>query len=633
MEKKRPKTETVIIGVLHTLVTIAAVVTIVRACITVNAEENTKRYSYYAYQEHVMYNVFWAEAIIENSFYAETNYPIAAYSELIYTDATYGDCYSYVLCKLSSTGILEAYTLPVVESVLIKNDGVTNASNYIVENGLSTLCSGNDTAYHRYRTSTNIPIFNTRDEVLNYLQTGDKTGQLNTFEQDDTLALAGFDCDNTVKATWTDYVCNREINPDHLTIGVSAVYTDGKNSSQVAQNVVRYSAMSFEKAYADYAALNPYGEAAELVLKFLPMYMDTESGTTYEGRAISVYFNADGSVREISESGFNNNSGGNYDDKHNFSNDVIDTSIPLPVLSRVSHEGFTIDNVGDYYVDVIVENCLYGVGFPRVDMSDSGDEWYDKVLDFITTRDDKPEISVLMPDTSWIYKQKHFNIADHTDFALNQSTINLLNDYGIDNLGSLTAAFMEWSVEYPDARSLPSWNWAIGNLYDDIYSMGHVYNPDSDKTLEAQLIDTGRAQTTYYVRFYTAENRTGQWMSYKFRDGYLPDVDKVGTANSIVSGSIDVDSEGNVHIKNPITGNVTDDGYINYIDTSTNVALNGESFYKSLARFSGTLDEVGNTVSSVPDYVNRIFGFLPWWCNALIGLGVAAVVILRFLGR
>lgn len=607
MEKKKPKikTETVIIGVLHTLVTIAAVVTIVRACITVNAEENTKRYSYYAYQEHVMYNVFWAEAIIENSFYAETNYPIAAYSELIYTDATYGDCYSYVLCKLSSTGILEAYTLPVVESVLIKNDGVTNASNYIVENGLSTLCSGNDTAYHRYRTSTNIPIFNTRDEVLNYLQTGDKTGQLNTFEQDDTLALAGFDCDNTVKATWTDYVCNREINPDHLTIGVSAVYTDGKNSSQVAQNVVRYSAMSFEKAYADYAALNPYGEAAELVLKFLPMYMDTESGTTYEGRAISVYFNADGSVREIIEGGVGSGSGNQSDN--------VNVQYLAPELSNLGHNGFKVLNM-DYanqqlYLDIKMESFLYGVKHEKVAGS-----W------------------LCVTDLAWRYREHDYGYLDR-DVLVNQSTVDIKELYGFDNVQKLTDDFLTWSEEYPKHWDLPTYSFLkASSAAKTQYALRNVYNSSSNDSAETQMIKSEQACTTYYVRFYTIENDVktyGPWMQYVYRDGA-----NIFGAN-ISTGEVYEDEDGNFIVTNQSqgtqdydTGDITYDSDKEWYELSVDKAMDS-----GMSGFKDTITEIGGTVSVLPDYVAKLFSFLPWWCNALIAAGVGAVVVLRFLGR
>lgn len=303
-----------------------------------------------------------------------------------------------------------------------------------------------------------------------------------------------------------------------------------------------------------------------------------------------------------------------YSHEHDFSSDTIDAAIPVPIISNVSHTGFTVDNIGDYYLDVIVETKFYGVKFSYqkgTGMGLSNDTW------------------MLEPDTSWTYSSHYHNICDHTDFALNKSVIDIESDYGIDITSPLVSDFEKWSIEYPTSKTLPTYKWTLMG-HESEYQAFHVIDSTSSTSLFDQVKNSGQAETTYYVRFYTADIKTGQWASYTYRDGHATINNGLITDGTIVSGTLDVDSSGTVHIKDQTSGYVDDDGNITYTTTDTSTTIITDS---SLTGFKDALDEFFSSIGSIPQYIATCFSFLPWWCIAIIALGISAVVVLRFLGR
>lgn len=309
-------------------------------------------------------------------------------------------------------------------------------------------------------------------------------------------------------------------------------------------------------------------------------------------------------------------------DKHNFKSDTIDTTIPLPIISNVSHEGFTIDNIEgtEYFVDVLVENRLFGVKhYQKPDVNNTVDmDVFSKSWDCI-------------PDTSWEYATDYFNICASTDVAINHSVINLQNDYSVDNVGSLVSHFAQWSIDYPKRKNLPDYKWTMmSSLADSLYESKHTLQAVSDISSEQQLYNSGQASTSYYVRFYTKDNRTGQWVRYTYRDGYGTIYNGMIEDGTISSGVVDISPDGNVIVKDEVNGNVSEDGSIYYPVNDNTTATNFDSslngFMETLSGFSGVLGMFGGFMTSM-------FGWLPWWCSALIGAALVAVVVLRFLGR
>jgi len=317
----------------------------------------------------------------------------------------------------------------------------------------------------------------------------------------------------------------------------------------------------------------------------------------------------------------------NYGNEHDFTADLIDASIPVPVLSNVSHNGFTVDNIGEYYVDVIMYNRLYGVKFALQGQSSTtiGDYTFPTGGGMGTSAD----MWMLVPDNSWVYKENYYNIADHTDFAINKSKINIYEDYGVNVEQDLVTAFEEWSVEYPATKHLPSYKWTLMG-HDKEYLAYHVIDATSDVPLLTQVKKSGQAATTYYVRFYAADGSTGQWCSYTYQDGHATINNGVNSDGKIVSGTVELDSLGQIHIKDEIEGSVDTDGNIIYGAVDEFAGLNMDA---SLNSFKSTLDSFFGALGAIPSYISTCFSFLPWWCTALMGLGIGAIVILRFMGR
>lgn len=57
------------------------------------------------------------------------------------------------------------------------------------------------------------------------------------------------------------------------------------------------------------------------------------------------------------------------------------------------------------------------------------------------------------------------------------------------------------------------------------------------------------------------------------------------------------------------------------------------SMDKALSSFSDVLVSLSSTSTGIVGMFTAVFGFLPWWANAVLGAAVVLVVVLRFLGR
>lgn len=299
-------------------------------------------------------------------------------------------------------------------------------------------------------------------------------------------------------------------------------------------------------------------------------------------------------------------------DAHNFSNDTVDASIPLPEVSNVSHNGFTVENIGSYYVDIIMESRLYGVKH----------EVIENAIEFSGNYN-------CVPDFNWVYDSHYYNICDSVDVAYNKGTINIKEDYGVDNVGNLLDSFRAWSAEYPSTNKLPDYSWTKIGVWQKEYISNHVLNIESDVSVEQQLFNSGQAETAYYIRFVTENEVTGQWIHCVYRDGYATVNNGAVNTGTTIVGSTDIDANGNIIIKDQVQGTVDDEGNISYVP-SINTGVDSGA---ALAGFTETVQQFGNAVGSLTGFIGNIFGFLPWWCAALIGLGIAVVIILRVVGR
>ncbi len=152
--------------------------------------------------------------------------------------------------------------------------------------------------------STNIPCFNSKESALAYFVDGDESGILNKPEKEtlEDFVLSGFDCDNSIYASWADIICPENIVKDDVYVEVYPIYFLILEKGEIEQDyetpgtITVKNANYFSKAYADYFAGNPYAGRCELTLSFTPVYEDLQNNKVYRGKSIRVSFDKKGNV-------------------------------------------------------------------------------------------------------------------------------------------------------------------------------------------------------------------------------------------------------------------------------------------------------------------------------------------------
>lgn len=293
-----------------------------------------------------------------------------------------------------------------------------------------------------------------------------------------------------------------------------------------------------------------------------------------------------------------------YKQRHDFSQDEYDADVPIPELSNFSHNGFRINNSSDdLFIDIVVESKIYGL------------------FHYKATNNNK-----FLADKSWVYSSHYWNIADYSDLAINNSEIDIKRLWNIDNSSALIGDLKSWKSEYPTNRSLPDYSfWSYGTgIWYELYKL---YLYDSDRSDANNLKYSGQASTTYYVRFYSYDKenglRYGKWVAYTFSsDGSIGKDD-------VAVGDVQPDDDGDPHVVNPKPGKQDpDDGSVDYTPDGS-----GGSSTIDSSDLWATLRSLVNSMGDVPDMVAACFSFLPSWLTVMIAFGIAAMVVLRIVGR
>lgn len=298
---------------------------------------------------------------------------------------------------------------------------------------------------------------------------------------------------------------------------------------------------------------------------------------------------------------------GDYSKRHDFSGDTYDAEMPVPQLSHISHNGFTVNNASeDLYLDIIVESKFYGVEHNET-----------------TTTDDLGLTNAIKGyeiNKSWVYGSHYYNLSERSHIAVNSSKINIKELYGVDNEAALISDFKKWSTEYPTHNKLPDYNfWKHQSaVWEANYGMDCIWN---DSGTNAQLKKSKQAETIYYVRFYDKSMKYGRWLAYTFRGT------GVGIACDpvIQTGIVEPDHEGNPTIPDPETGIQDPDGNISY-GGSGNSTIDTSDLW-------ATVKSLVVSMGEVPDLIGHVFSFLPSWLLIMMEFGIAALIILRFAGR
>ena len=289
------------------------------------------------------------------------------------------------------------------------------------------------------------------------------------------------------------------------------------------------------------------------------------------------------------------------DTRHDFGSDIVDTSIPTPELTNITHNGFIVSNMGDYYIDVYTESFLYGVSMKKITS-----RWL-------------PEV-----DTSWVYSSHKYNFVDLSDVAVSSSNVNIKTLWNVDNELNLVNDFKKWSSEFPDINSLPSYSFTKGSSAGSTqYNLNHNYNKVIGDSDSEKLRTSAQACTVFYVRFYTKDIKCGQWMKYTYRDGAK------NAGASVTVEQVSFSKTGEETTIDKAEGRQDYDTGITDFDSSNDLSFDltdVDSFFNYL---TSIFDSCKNSVSA---FASLIYACVPFLPSELINVIVLAIVIMLFIG-
>lgn len=620
---KRPNLRSLIMSVLTLAVAFPLYIT---SCITVRAEET---YSYdigYKFEDYIKSANTLTNG--ENYIAYYSSVPLKTYAFSYATSGSaggsnrVGTSLTYYICPADFSE-----TAPAIW--YYDSDGIQHTVNLGITNGVPCYVTNGGTIYTEYIDGGYKGNYTSCDWNISYMElpegmsssdallaiynstldyvTTDSPDNIKTFDSD--FYFIGFKADNYVNASWqgvSDRTYMQDITPEYyVSVGFGYASPDSKEATQKVwlEEDFEYYPMKLSYDITEYK--NKYEDMYLRAVYVVPSYRSPGAGW-WHGQPSTIYLNEDGSVDYISTEIKND-----YSYKHNFNNDKVDLSIPIPELSNLYHNGFTINNIdsGDYYIDVIVESCLLGAKHNEtVSSVIEGSESYD-----------------IIADTNWVYSSHYWNFTETSDIAINQSQVDINELWGVDNISALVNDFKQWSVDYPNHRALPDYNFFrhMNSGYYSSYVLRHLYDDSVDN--ESKLKSSGRAQTTFYVRFYDKNFNCGQWISYTYRDGEI--IDSTLLKPSVTVSPIVGDTDGNPIKTDPQNGAQNSDGSIDLTVDYPNISeINTTHLWNILHNLTDSLGDL-------PVLINTIFSIFPSWLMAMIYAGIAAIIIFRFLGR
>lgn len=158
----------------------------------------------------------------------------------------------------------------------------------------------------------NVPVFEDVTALSNYFFTGSLTGsQLAPKNVElDSFSLIGFDCDNSIHASWNGYTFDESlgvtVKTSDIKVNVVPLYFLTLEKGEEEQDFeteglisVNYTDFLFDKSYSDYFIDNPYIGRIKLRLSFYPSYYDQYNNILYRGKSISVQFDENGEIVSI----------------------------------------------------------------------------------------------------------------------------------------------------------------------------------------------------------------------------------------------------------------------------------------------------------------------------------------------
>lgn len=302
-----------------------------------------------------------------------------------------------------------------------------------------------------------------------------------------------------------------------------------------------------------------------------------------------------------------------YDFDHDFSKDTYDPDIPVPELSNLSYNGFHVNNADSTRdIDIYIESAFHGLNHlaPNTVNMPLGSSVNSSLY--------------FQPNSSWKYATHRYNLTT-PDVSYSDADIDISKMYRLDIVKDLTNDFKNWSSEYSSHKKLPDYSFLAhgASAYTTYYQRCHLYSSSTGSSDAAKLKISGQASVVYYVRFcqyipgsgYTY----GKWIAYTYTGRTS------GVKDDVIIGDVEIDPDtGKPTITDPQPGKQ---------DPSTgDIDYGGASDIDSSDLWA-TIKSLVNDMGAIPEIIGEVLSFLPSWILYMIAAGIAACVVLRFVGR
>lgn len=302
-------------------------------------------------------------------------------------------------------------------------------------------------------------------------------------------------------------------------------------------------------------------------------------------------------------------------DVHDFTKDVYDPDLSVPVLSNVSYTGFSIDNPDSKEWQVVVDGRVFGL------------KWNPSYTD-----------PMLLTNTNYTVNHQVWNFADHPVNLSLSGRFDIYDNYGISTYDWFVEQVRQYAndvhpSDYPNYSFLKvgiktGWNTFLDYIKD--IGSDEAENPDgAGHRFEQNIYRSRMCQVTYYVRFveYDVDGSPhySRWMAYTLK----PSQDVLVEGENFSRGNVEF---GEVSDVDPVTGRpvVSDKESLKY-NTSTGEyeyydPLSNQGFQFEMNDVFGYLSGLKESVMGFADLIAYCFSFLPSWVSQFISYSLVVAI-------
>lgn len=300
---------------------------------------------------------------------------------------------------------------------------------------------------------------------------------------------------------------------------------------------------------------------------------------------------------------------------HDFTKDVYDPDLSVPVLSNVSYTGFSIDNPDGKEWQVVVDGRVFGL------------KWNPSYTD-----------PMLLTNTNYTVNHQVWNFADHPVKISLNGRFDIYDNFGISTYDWFVDQVRQYAndvhpSDYPNYSFLKvgmktGWN----TFLDYIKNIGsdEAEGPDgAGHRFEQNIYRSRMCQVIYYVRFveYDADGAPhySRWMAYTLK----PSQEVVADGENFSRGNVEF---GEVSDVDPVTGRpvVSEKENLKY-NTSTGEyeyydPLSNQEFQFEMDDVFGYISGLKDSVMGFADLIAYCFSFLPSWVSQFISYSLVVAI-------